>query len=66
VGRRDVTKLHPYAVLGAVLADELDAMPPRVSRKRKRLREAMRARLGAAFLGPESSRPAADEDPAAA
>jgi hypothetical protein len=66
VGRRDVTKPHPYAVLGAVLADELDAGTPRVSRKRKRLRAAMRALLGAAFLGPESPRPAADEDPAAA
>jgi hypothetical protein len=36
---------HPFVVLGTILARELDAPPPRFSRKRKRLREAIRARL---------------------
>lgn len=41
---------HPFVVLGKILASELDAPPPRFSRKRKRLREAMRARLAALLV----------------
>jgi hypothetical protein len=47
--------LHPYAVLGAMLAEELDSPPPRFSRRRKRLRAAMRLRL--AHLAGEPERP---------
>jgi hypothetical protein len=59
---------HPYLVLGALLAEELDSPPPRFSRKRKRLRAAMRLRL--AHLATEAERPRSQaphgEGPAAA
>ena len=55
MGKRSVIEMHPYADLGGMLADELDARPPRLSRKRKRLRAAMRARL--AVLAVERKRP---------
>ena len=45
MGKRNAIEMHPYAVLGGLLAGEPDAGPPRLSRKRKRLRAGMRARL---------------------
>ncbi|MGH3090834.1 MAG: hypothetical protein ACRDOG_00675 [Gaiellaceae bacterium] len=53
MGKRDAIEVHPYAALGALLAGELDARPPRFSRRRKRLRAAMRARLALIAAGPE-------------
>jgi hypothetical protein len=50
------TEFHPYAVLGAVIARELDAPEPRFSRKRKRLRAAIRARLAALVVEPNPPR----------
>ncbi|MGH3031494.1 MAG: hypothetical protein ACRDNE_12180 [Gaiellaceae bacterium] len=64
MGKRHATEVHPYAVLGALLAGELDARPPRLSRKRKRLRAAMRARLAVLVTEPEPVRAAWPEDPA--
>jgi hypothetical protein len=65
--KHDATEVHPYAVLGALLAGELDARPPRLSRKRKRLRAAMRARLAALAVEPEPVRaPRPEEDPTSA
>ncbi|MGH3005420.1 MAG: hypothetical protein ACRDOS_05865 [Gaiellaceae bacterium] len=61
MGKRDGPELHPYAVLGALLASELDARPPRLSRKRKRLRTAMRARLAGLAVERERERSAAPE-----
>jgi hypothetical protein len=60
--------LHPYAVLGALLVKELDSPPPRFSRKRKRLRAAMRLRLAHLAAGPDRRRSEAPQGqgPAAA
>ena len=64
--------LHPYAILGTMLAQELDSPPPRFSRKRKRLRAAMRLRLARLVTepgpGPERRRSEAPQGqgPAAA
>lgn len=66
MGKRNASDMHPYAVLGGLLAGELDARPPRFSRKRKRLRAAMRARLAALAAEPEPVRARAPEDPASA
>jgi hypothetical protein len=66
MGKRGTSEMHPYAVLGALLAAELNARPPRFSRKRKRLRAAMRARLAVLAAEPEPVRARAPEDPAAA
>jgi hypothetical protein len=43
--RNRLGDLHPYVVLGTLLAQEMDSPPPRNSSKRKRLRAAMRLRL---------------------
>ena len=53
MGKRSVIEMHPCAVLGGILAGELDARPPRLSRKRKRLRAAMRARLAVLAVEPK-------------
>ncbi len=66
MGKRHASEVHPYAVLGALLAGELDARPPRLSRKRKRLRAAMRARLAVLAAEPEPVHVPAPEDPASA
>jgi hypothetical protein len=59
-------ELSPYRFLGALLIAELSAPSPRFSRRRKRLRAAMRARLAEAFLA-EHERLRGDVDgPAAA
>jgi hypothetical protein len=65
VRKRDGAELHPYAILGELLAAELDARPPRLSRKRKRLRAAMRLRL-ARLIEPQRSQAETPEGPAAA
>ena len=66
MGKRSVIEMRPYAVLGGILAGELDARPPRLSRKRKRLRAAMRARLGVLAVEPGPVRARAPEDSASA
>jgi hypothetical protein len=66
MGKRKRNEVHPYAVLGAVLAGELDARPPRLSRRRKRLRAAIRARLALLAAEPEPVRAPTPEDTPAA
>jgi hypothetical protein len=62
---RTQAELTPYRVLGALLAAELSAPVPRFSRRRKRLRAAMRARLTEAFLE-ERDRPGNGGSPGSA
>jgi hypothetical protein len=57
--------LNPYRVLGALLIAELTAPPSRFSRRRRKLRAAMRARLTEAFLAERERLRQAPEDPAA-
>jgi hypothetical protein len=61
--RRDA-ELSPYRVLGALLLAELNAPLPRFSRRRKRLRAAMRARLTEAFLAERPRLPDDSDGPA--
>jgi hypothetical protein len=62
MGDRGATSMHPYAVLGALLAGELDARPPRLSRRRKRLLAAIQARLAVLAVEAEPVRPPRPED----
>lgn len=55
MGRDKRSKLHPYAVLGEMLARELDSQPARFSWRRKRLRQAMRARLALQLTEPRDA-----------
>jgi hypothetical protein len=59
-------EVNPYRILGALLVAELSAPPPRFSRRRKRLRAAMRARLAEAFLADEGRLRHREDGPAAA
>ena len=64
MGKRESPEVHPYAVFGALLAAELDVTPPRLSRKRKRLRAAIRSRLATLVAEPEPGRASPPEDSA--
>ena len=64
--QRRLGNLHPYVVLGTLLAEELDSPPPKDSDRRKRLRAAMRLRLAHLADRPEPASRRAPEPPAAA
>jgi hypothetical protein len=57
--RRDGEQ-NPYRILGTLLVAELSAPAPRLSRRRKRLRAAMRARLTETFLAERRFRDESD------
>ena len=59
-------QLSPYRILSALLVAELTAPPPRFSRRRKRLRAAIRERLAEAFLAERDRLRNGSEEPPAA
>jgi hypothetical protein len=63
---RTEPELSPYRVLGALLLAELNAPQPWFSRRRKRLRAAMRARLTEAFLAERERLAKGSDGPTAA
>jgi hypothetical protein len=60
---RAADEVSPYRVLGALLLAELSAPSPRFSRRRKRLRAAMRARLTEAFLAERERLTSGSDEP---